>query len=309
MYPELFRIPLLGKGVPAYGTALMLGFLLAVLICRRRAGSLGLEPAHIFDMGFFAVIGGIVGARLLHVLLNLGFYFTPANWPKWMGPMGWLGAILATWNGGLVFYGGLGGAILALWIFARRSRLPFPDVLDFAAPGSILGLAVTRVGCFLNGCCFGKPCDLPWAVRFPASSHVHAQQVLGGLIGPGDPTLPVHPTQLYEALAALGIFAVLWALYPRRRFSGQVAWTYGMLYSAWRFVNEFFRADSGPWRPKIFGKLRDLGPLTVFQYMSIPLLGFFATLLVLGWLRGKPRFSPPPAEGAGNGGGKRESAS
>ncbi len=288
MYPELFRIPLINRGVPAYGTMLMIGFLLGVLFTRRRAKCLGLEKAQIFDLGFFAVIGGILGARLLHVGLNLGFYF---EWPEDVGFFKWVGAsfvrVISTWRGGLVFYGGLGGAMLALWIYARRRKIPLVDMLDFSVPGAALGLAMTRIGCFLNGCCFGKPSSLPWAVRFPEYSHVHTQQRIAGLITYGDPPLPVHPVQLYETLAALSIFLTLWLLYPKRKFAGQIAAIFGLLYSAWRFCNEFFRADSGPWRP-------EFGSLTVFQCMSILLFAGFAVALAVAWRRGRAPYQPPP---------------
>ncbi len=291
MYPELFKIPLIDKGVPAYGTMLMTGFLLAVFLARRRAKSLGFEKAHIFDLGFFAVIGGIVGARFMHVLLHLDFYF---RWPQDIGFFKWAGnsiwRVIATWNGGLVFYGGLGGAILALWIYARRRKIPLVDMLDFGVPGAAVGLAMTRIGCFLNGCCYGARSGVPWAVTFPPGSHAYAiHNQAGAVVGYHDP-FPVHPAQLYEMLAALGIFALLWLLYPRRRFAGQIAWSFGLLYSAWRFVNEFFRADSGPWRP-------ELSPLTVFQYMSILLFIGFTIALIVAWRRRRAPYRPPPEGG------------
>lgn len=293
MHPTLLTIPLpWGKSlaIPAYGTMLMVGFLLAVLLARRRAGSVGLAKPQVFDLGFCLIIGGIVGARLLHVLLNLGFYFA---WPGGVGFFRWAAAssfrVIATWNGGLVYYGGLGGGILAVWLYARAKKIPLADMLDFVAPGAALGLAVTRLGCFLNGCCFGRHTDLPWAVTFPPKSYVHYHQLTEGLISGGEACRPVHPTQLYELAAALAIFAALWALYPRRRFAGGIACLFGLLYAGWRFVNEFFRADSGPWRPGG----RDLGPLTVFQYMSIPLLVLFAVLLAGLWRRGRAPYAPP----------------
>ncbi len=300
MRPELFEIPFINKGVPAYGSMLMLGFLLAVLLARSRHRFLGLAKADVFDLGFLVVIGGIIGARIVHVVIFWRSYFVSHEyWPEWMGSLGWIGAILATWNGGLVYYGGLGGGIFGVFLYARRKRIPFMDVLDFAAPGGALGLAMTRIGCFLNGCCFGKPSDLPWAVRFPEwasemhRSHIYLKQCDGGHISPGDAILSVHPAQLYEMLAALGIFAALWYLYPRRKFAGQIAWIFGMCYTVWRFCNEFFRADSGPWKPEILGKVRDFGPLTVFQYMSLPLFVIFVVAYVVSMRRARSPYEPP----------------
>jgi len=274
---------------------LMLGFLLAVLLASRRSRALGLERAGVFDLGFFAIIGGIIGARLLHVLLNLGFYFA---WPAGTGFFRWVGAsllrVVATWNGGLVFYGGLAGGVGAMWLYARRKNIPFTDALDFASAPAALGLAVTRVGCFLNGCCFGKKTLLPWGVKFPAGSYAYAvHDEAGRLIAHREP-FAVHPTQLYELAAALAMFGLLWVLYRRRKFSGQIAWSFGLLYASWRFFNEFFRADSGPWRPCLLGRSFDPGPLTVFQYMSIVLFAVFAVLLAAAWRRRREPFAPLP---------------
>jgi phosphatidylglycerol---prolipoprotein diacylglyceryl transferase len=298
MLPALFNIPFTHIPVPAYGTMLMVGFLLAVWMARRRAAALGLEKVEIFDMGMFGIIGGVLGARLMHVAISWPSYFVSHEmWPKWMGPMGWLGAIAATWNGGLVFYGGLGGGILALWLYTRRRKIPFIDALDFAAAPAGVGLAMTRIGCFLNGCCFGRESDLPWAVTFPRDSHVYARfDAEGHWIGFFDP-FPVHPTQLYETLAALAMAAVIWWLvWPRRRFAGGAAFVFGMLYAVWRFINEFFRADTyrdGP----------SLGQMSVYQHISIALiLAFLAAYLLarrIGRKPFEPPAAPPPAGGFG----------
>jgi len=285
MCPTLFNIPLPGGHalpVPAYGVMLMTGFLLAVLLARRRAGALGLAQVDIFDMGIFAVIGGVLGARLFHVIIYRDNYFYQLP-GQGLGEtvLRSLGRMAATWNGGLVFYGGLIGGILALWLFARRRKIPLPDLLDFSAAPLGVGLAVTRIGCFLNGCCFGKPTDLPWGVSYPPGAH----------IGHTD---PVHPTQLYETLAALAIAAGMWwGVYPRRKFSGQTACACAILYAVWRFGNEFLRADSGPWHPTVFGRTLNLGPLTVFQWMSLAFLAAFAAGYLVARRAGRAPFAPP----------------
>jgi phosphatidylglycerol:prolipoprotein diacylglycerol transferase len=293
MLPELFRIPLPWGGpenalsVPAYGTMLMIGFLLAVFLTRRRAHCVGLEKAQVFDLGFCGIIGGILGARMMHVAVFWPHYFVSHEmWPVWMGPLGWLGAMVSTWKGGLVYYGGLLGGLLAVWIYARRRRIPLADLLDFAAPGGALGLAVTRIGCFLNGCCHGGPTAAPdpwWGVHYPSGSPAWGAY--------GD--VSVHPAQLYEAAAALGICAFLWFMYPRRRYAGQIACWFGLLYSVWRFCNEFLRGDSGPWRPEIFGRICDFGPLTVFQYLSLVMLAGFAAALFAMSRRARAPYRPP----------------
>ena len=303
MHPRLFEIPFAHIAVPAYGTMLMVGFLLAVAMARRRAAAIGLQKVEIFDMGIFAIIGGVLGARLMHVAVYWPDYFLRHDmWPQWMGSFGWLGAIVATWNGGLVFYGGLIGGMLALWIYTRRKRIPIVDVLDFVAAPAAVGLAMTRIGCFLNGCCFGHACSLPWAVTYPARSSPYAIFEDGHLVGYHQ-AFPVHPTQLYETLAALTMAALLWWLvWPRRKFAGQTAFTFGMLYAVWRFCNEFLRADT-------FADGPTLWPvhLSVFQYISIGLLLAFGLAYWEAWRIGRAPFEPPPAEPAARGfdGGSR----
>jgi len=290
MHPTLFEIPIPGREhgipVPAYGTMLMVGFLLAVWMARRRAAALGLQKIELLDMGIFAIIGGVAGARLMHVIIYWKDYFLDdAMWPQWMGPFGWLGAMAATWNGGLVYYGGLGGGMLALWLYTRRRKIPYIDALDFVAAPAAVGLAMTRVGCFLNGCCYGCASDLPWAVTYPDTSHVYKGQLLA---------YAVHPTQLYETLAALAMAAfVWWLVWPRRKFAGQAAFTFGTLYAVWRFFNEFLRADSFPDGPT-------LSQMSVFQYISLGLVLAFGAAYLAAWRIRRPPFQPPepkPGEG------------
>ena len=126
-------------------------------------------------------------------------------------------------------------------------------------------------------------------MTFPARSHIYAIRDARGMALGYHPPFSVHPAQLYETLAALGIFLALWFLYPRRKFAGAIAWSFGLLYSVWRFINEFFRADSGPWRP-------ELSSLTVFQYMSLLLFAAFAATMIVAWRRGRAPYEPPPEE-------------
>jgi len=293
MHPKLFPIPFTGIYVPAYGMMLMVGFLLAVWMARQRAAALGLEKIEIFDMGIFAIIGGVLGARLLHVLVYWPDYFASRKlWPEWMGSLGWLGAVVATWNGGLVFYGGLAGGMLALWLFARRRKIPLIDVFDFVAAPAAVGLALTRVGCFLNGCCFGRASDLPWAVTYPDRSPVYSYLDESGQLCHHAP-FPVHPAQLYETLAALAMAALIWWLiYPRRKFAGQAAFAFGLLYAAWRFANEFLRGDTFAGGPSLTN-------LTVFQYISIGLVLAFGAAYLVAWKLRRAPFSPAPPAGTG----------
>lgn len=275
MRPVLVELPLPWGGhlaLPAYGTMLLAGFLIALLFARQRRAALGLSGTEVFDCGYIAVIAGVIGAHLGHVLLHPEVYFDES-----LGAGLW--RALVFWRGGLAYYGGLAGGIAALTIWARFKGVPTLDLLDFVAPVGAVALAATRIGCFLNGCCYGKPTAVAWAVSYPAGSRVQRAQLGEGLVSAGEPSLPIHPAQLYELLAALSIFAPLWWLYPRRRFSGQITLIFFLLYAPWRFFVEFLRADSPPWRPSLGSLVLSFGPLTAYQVLS--LLLFLAAALLL----------------------------
>lgn len=214
MLPELFQIGPLK--VHSWGVLLMLGFLLAMWRTARNAHRYGINSEDTWDVGLWGLLGGVVGARLVYVLLNLtDFRANPAE-------------ILHIWEGGMTFYGGLGGGILAGILVCRARRINVWDMADLAALAFPLGYALGRVGCFLNGCCYGGQCSVPWlGVRF------HTPE--GGL------TPPSHPAQLYAVAASLLIYLLLTRVEARRRFRGQVMLAYIFLYGVYRFFIEFVR--------------------------------------------------------------------
>jgi phosphatidylglycerol---prolipoprotein diacylglyceryl transferase len=130
-----------------------------------------------------------------------------------------------------VFYGGLIGGALAFTLAVRLKKLPMWKVADIYAPSIALGYVFGRIGCLLNGCCYGRACSLPWAIRFPADNPLHA------------PTYPVHPTEVYESLLNLGLYVALAWLYRRKKFDGQVFAVYLISYAALRSFVEMFRGD------------------------------------------------------------------
>lgn len=275
--PILLEITLPGGlhlGLPAYGTFLVLGMLAAAWVSGRHGRSLGLTRADAFDLGLWLLAGGVLGAHFLHVALNWDAYFTrQARGLQWAA---------ALWRPGLVYYGGLAGAFPVLWFWGRRRGLPFTDLLDFVAPLGALGLAVTRIGCFFNGCCFGIPSTVPWAVTFPRGSLAQQRQVAVGLIAPSDPALPVHPVQLYEFAAGLAFFLILWARFSRRRHAGEVVAAFGLLYGSWRLIAESLRADHSAWRPDAHG-------VTANQWLSLALIAIAG----LGWWAARRAARPP----------------
>ncbi|MDB6023867.1 MAG: prolipoprotein diacylglyceryl transferase [Verrucomicrobiales bacterium] len=140
-------------------------------------------------------------------------------------------------KGGLVFYGGFIGALLAMVLYTRLKKIPLWKFADAVAPSIALGHTFGRIGCLMTGCCFGKQCSLPWAITFPEGHETH---VMGGL------ATPVHPTQIYEAVLNFSLYLFLAWFYQRKKFSGQVFAMYLICYAVLRSIVELFRADYKP---------------------------------------------------------------
>jgi phosphatidylglycerol:prolipoprotein diacylglycerol transferase len=216
-----------------------IAFVAGLWTATRRAPHDGLQPSAIADIGPWLIVAGLVGARVLFVISYWEENFKGE--PLW--------TLVAVRRGGLVFYGGLIGAVLAAIIYVRWRKLPAMKVADALAPSIALGHMFGRIGCFLNGCCYGSACHLPWAVRFP-EGHETASQ-------------PVHPVQLYEAGLNLLLYAGLEWLYRRKRFDGQIFGIYLIAYAVLRVVVEFFRGDYG---------IHRIGVLTPGQAVSAGIL-------------------------------------
>jgi len=267
MHPIIWHITG-ALSIKAYGIAILVAFVAGIWLSMRRARAVGLKSNDFFDLGFWVLISSIVGARLFYILFHLHEYLAE---PK---------AIYQFWHGGLIFYGGLAGGVAATVIFFKAKRIPLWLGTDVVAPQVALGYAITRLGCFLNGCCFGSPTRLPWGVTFP--DNCGAGHYAFGLSFTGLYELPIrlHPTQLYATAASLAIFVVLLLVWRRRRFDGQVFWTYLLLYPLYRFAVEFIRADN---KPLLWG-------LTTPQLMSVAL--FVCALAAYFNLRARGGLTP-----------------
>ncbi|MBN2373897.1 prolipoprotein diacylglyceryl transferase [bacterium] len=219
MHPILFKIGPLT--IYTYGLMIAVAFLAAIILAYYEAGREGMETARFADLGFFVIISGIIGARALYVLTN------PSDYIK--NPL----KIIMIWEGGLIFYGGILAAMATSIFLLKKYRLPFWQTMDVLAPSLAIAQAIGRIGCFMAGCCYGRVCNLPWAVTFNNPNTLAPMSI------------QLHPTQLYHAFANLTVFMILfYILRKNRRFTGQIFCLYLCLYPIGRFLVEFFRGDS-----------------------------------------------------------------
>jgi len=221
MYPTLLQIG--PFRLSTYGVMMMTAFLAGIVMALRRGRARGIDKAFIQDLSTAILVGSLAGARGLYVLTHLEEF--RGNWLAVINPVQPDGNFGIA---GLVLLGGVLAAIpTAVW-YTRRRGQPVLEIIDLLSPSLALGMAIGRLGCLLNGCCYGKTCDLPWAITYPAGSHLHD---LGA----------IHPTQAYLLLGDLALMALLLLAARRRRFPGQVFALFLMLYAPLRFTVEFFR--------------------------------------------------------------------
>jgi phosphatidylglycerol:prolipoprotein diacylglycerol transferase len=210
--------------ITSYGAMMALAFILGLWTASRRGLRDNIAPEKILDIGPWLIVGTIIGARMLHVITYWNEDF--AGKPFW--------EIFAVWHGGLVYYGGLIGASLAGLLYSRVKKIPLWKLADVLSPSIALGYVFGRIGCLLNGCCFGRECHLPWAIEYPAGHETHPV---------GSPAIPVHPSQIYDSLLSLILYLALAWLYRRKKFDGQVFAAYLLCYAVTRSVVETFRGD------------------------------------------------------------------
>ena len=295
MRPVLFAFhaPLLGEiSFPAYFTLLTVGFGLAMILTVRESRRLGMDHERILDTNLWMVVWGIIGARVLHLIADGHFhdyvdlcvdskkvpaidalasycataaqcgydYLCNLDTHKCYPPRDCFAAI-KVWRGGLAYYGGFIFAVAFAYYYVRKHKLGWWRTADLAAPGIMLGLVCGRLGCFLNGCCYGK-----------------ATTSFVGVVFPQRPGVAVHPTQLYESAACFVCFVLTYyVVRPRRRAFGDVFAAMLILYGIARTVCEIWRDDD---RGVFFGFV------STSQLISIPLI---AGGLALLWTSGKKR--------------------
>ncbi len=218
MKPVLFELGPIT--VHAYGFFLALAFIVGMLVSFWYLRRQFVDAYVVFELVLAAAVGGIIGARIFYIVGHWSEFSS-----KW-----W--EIFEFWDvQGLVFYGGFIVGVLAAVGVVKLRGLSIGMVLDSGGLAVPAALAVARVGCYLNGCCFGKSSGLPWAVTFPAGTQATM----------GMPPNPVHPAQLYEMVMDLAILVILLAIYKRFRYRGEIMLTFIMFYAVVRFVLEFYR--------------------------------------------------------------------
>ncbi|MBI4553512.1 MAG: prolipoprotein diacylglyceryl transferase [Candidatus Latescibacteria bacterium] len=267
MHPILFKLGPLA--VRSYGVLLALSFLAGVYVALWRARQRGLDPSRLLTMCLLIVASSIVGARVLYVI---------PHWEEFIGhpfdiisPVQSSGDIGIT---GLTMYGGVIAALATSIWYLKRHRQPVWRTADACAPSIALGIGLTRIGCFLNGCCFGLPSTLPWAVTFPELS------AAGALF----PRTPLHPAQLYSSLYGFALFGALLAVDRRDRYDGFLFALFLMIESVAHFTVDVFRYYEASMTLTTVGAF----PISVNQGLCLLLFGMGLFLM----LRLRPRRTP-----------------
>lgn len=213
MYPVLFKV--FGFQVHSYGVMLLIAFFVGVLLARARAPRFGLKPSNVYDAAFWALILGVLGARIVFIAQEWGYYSTHRQ------------ELLSLQFAGLTSFGGVVFGLLGLYIWALRTKVSLVRTLDtFAAP-FLVAHAIGRVGCLLNGCCYGGECSLPWAIH---------------VAGMGN--LTFHPAQIYDSLMNLAAFGVLLFVERKGIPYGRSISLMLILHGAARFIYEYWRAGT-----------------------------------------------------------------
>jgi len=253
MYPVLIQLGTFE--LRAYGIIVALSFFLGLWLSTKEAKRRGLDPGLIQDFALYALVGGIIGARLYFVLFSNPAYFLQKPWE-----------IVAIWHGGIGIIGALlGGLVTALW-YCRRKKLSFWRFADTLAPGVALGQAAGVIACLLNGDSYGKPTDLAWAITYTDPRAMAPLNV------------PLHPVEIYEMAIYFLVFLLVWRTGKKYKTDGFAFLTYLAGYGAARFAVEFFRGS-----PAIFAW--DIPAAQVFGVALI--LVSIAGLYLLGKAGGK----------------------
>jgi phosphatidylglycerol:prolipoprotein diacylglycerol transferase len=255
MHPILVQF--FGFSVHSYGVMLAIAFIVGISLAAREALRTGVDPEKVLNLSFWILVSSILGSRLFHCVV---FY------PQYLrDPL----RVLKLWEGGLVFYGGFIGALLAGFFFCRAQRLNYWELADLLIPSVMLGLMFGRIGCTLAGCCFGRACgpDFAFGITFDNP------------LGLGVKNTPLYPTQVISAINGFLIFLLLWLYRKKKRFHGELLAIALVVYGVTRTLIEVLRED-----PR--GFLR-VGPALLSESQVVSIFMVFFAAYVLVWVRPK----------------------
>lgn len=240
-----------------YGVMMAAAFFAGLYTATRRARGTAVSADTLTDVTVWLMVGSIVGARIIYVTTYWKQEFADQPFSE----------VFMVQHGGLVYYGGLLGAFVASVAYLWWKKLAIWEVADILAPSIALGSVFGRIGCLLNGCCYGRACDLPWGIRFPSGHETQGAKV--------------HPTQIYDALLNLLLYIGLAWLFRRKKFNGQIFALYLIGYAICRSVVECFRGDYPP-------DHIHAGYITSAQLLSAPILAAGVGLWYWCSRRGRP---------------------
>ncbi|MBN1352408.1 prolipoprotein diacylglyceryl transferase [candidate division KSB1 bacterium] len=259
MHPILIGSPD-GFAIRSYGFMLALSFMIGIWLATRRAKKIGVDPNQIMDLSIWIIIAAIVGSRLLYVIYHLDEF--KGRWTATFNPFqgGQVGI------GGLTMLGGVVLAIITAYFYMRRKKMSFLLTADVMIPSLALGIFLTRIGCFLNGCCYGLKTDLPWGVTFTNEYCAVANEFMN---------VPLHPTQLYAAFYGLLILGVVLFAEKYKKFDGMLFFIFLIFYGLSRFLVEFVRYQDNYFA--IIGGVK----ITINQVISLLMIIAGAAFLVI----------------------------
>lgn len=256
MHPVLFNLGPLA--VRSYGVLIAISFAIGIYLAIRRGEKRGINTTHLTDLCIWIMISAVVGSRVMYILPYLDeFMADPVR-------------VFAVWEGGLTMYGGLLAAVAVSVVFTRARKMPFWKVADVITPPLALGLGITRIGCFFNGCCFGHPTTCALGVRFPPHSAAGSE-----FFG-----VALHPTQLYNSLIGFGLFAFLLLVEKKVRGNGRLFLLFIGLYGIARFFMDRFRYYES-------ASTIQLGTITLNWNQVVSLILFVGVVILYPRLKGE----------------------
>ena len=262
MHPDILNWGILH--IRSYGLMMAIAFLFGTWLALKEARRMGLDEDKLISVILVVLVSSIVGARALYVLEHVQAFRR-----EWM-------SVVAVWEGGLTLYGGVVAGTLGGLLTARQLGLPMWRVADAMTPSFAIGTMFGRVGCFLNGCCYGVPTTLPWGVHFPPDSFAGLE--FGNAA--------VHPSQLYFAIAGLVLFGIIWALRKRFDVPGTLFWLFILLFAFVRVLLDTTRA----YEPE--STVATWGMVTIHESQVVSLALVLFSMLMILRLR---RLAPAPA--------------